>query len=101
MSYFYPKPKTNRKNLYNMEEELKNFGRLIATSPFIVIKGLRRTAKTSLIYTAINEFKVNAVIFDLRSLPYVGRIDTGTFVQMVCDSINRFLEKDKRIKKPL
>lgn len=79
MSYFYPKPKTNRKDLYDMEEELKKFGRLIGSSPFIVIKGLRRTGKTSLLYTAINEFKTNAVVFDLRSLPYEGKVDTEKF----------------------
>lgn len=92
MSYFYPKPKTNRSDLYDMDEELREFGSLIENSPFIVVKGLRRTGKTSLLYTGVNEFKAKAVFLDLRSLPYEGMIAVGKFVNMVCDSINRFLE---------
>jgi len=93
MSYFNPQPKDNRKDLYDMEEELGKLKKFTEHSPFILIKGLRRTGKTSLVYTIINEFKLKAIVFDLRALPYEGKIDTERFLGMMFISINRFLEK--------
>lgn len=96
MSYFDPQPKSNRRDLYNMNEEFRKMEEFIKHSPFILIKGLRRTGKTSLIYTAINEFKLKAIVFDLRRLPYEGKIDTQEFLRIFCNSINGFLEEHKR-----
>jgi len=84
-----------------MEVELDQFRKFIDHSPFILIKGLRRIGKTSMIYTAMNEFKLKGVLFDLRALPYEGKIDTADFLTMICGSINRFIDNNKGIGKTL
>jgi len=98
MSYFDPKPKTNRRDLYNMEEELERLKEFTKHSPFILIKGLRRAGKTSLVYTAVNEFKLKAIVFDLRALPYEGKIDTEKFLVMICSGVNKFLENIRELE---
>ena len=62
---FDPRPKERREDLYNFDEELnkliKSFG-----EPLIVVSGLRRTGKTSLILTALNISEKPFIYIDLR-----------------------------------
>ncbi|HDD26256.1 MAG TPA: ATP-binding protein [Acidilobales archaeon] len=59
------RPKRRRKDLYNFDEEYRKLTSSLG-KPLIVVRGLRRTGKTSLILTALEESKVPYILFDLR-----------------------------------
>lgn len=50
---FDPRPKTRREDLYDFDEELDKFVKAL-DEPMVLISGLRRTGKTSLILTGLN-----------------------------------------------
>ncbi len=97
MPYFDPKPKTNRSDLYDREEELNELTRLIKISPLILILGLRRTGKTSLLYTALNEIKIPNIIIDSRELPYNKIISPNDFTELLIRNLNKFLKSRRKI----
>ena len=97
MPYFDPKPKTNRSDLYDREEELNELIRLIKISPLILILGLRRTGKTSLLYTALNEIKIPNIIIDSRELPYNKIISPNDFTELLIRNLNKFLKSRRKI----
>ncbi|WP_054856973.1 ATP-binding protein [Vulcanisaeta sp. JCM 16159] len=63
---FDTKPKTRRADLFDFEEEFGRFSRLINDSltRLIVVRGLRRTGKTSLVLTTLNELGMPYVFID-------------------------------------
>ncbi len=69
MGYFDPEPKRRREDFFNMEEELEELKRGLELSKLVVVTGLRRYGKTSLILTALNELKADYVFMDCRLLP--------------------------------
>jgi predicted AAA+ superfamily ATPase len=56
---FNPAPKEKREDLYDFDEPFRKLSTLlqepVERSPLIVVKGMRRTGKTSLIKTALNK----------------------------------------------
>ncbi|MDW8003404.1 MAG: ATP-binding protein [Thermofilaceae archaeon] len=62
---FDPRPKTSRSDLFNYEEELSRLIKLF-DDPLVVVSGLRRTGKTSLVLTALNESGKPYLYVDLR-----------------------------------
>ncbi len=67
MPYFDPRPKTKRKDLYDRDEELKMLIEGIRKcSPVILLLGLRRTGKTSLLNVALAETNMPQIIIDCR-----------------------------------
>lgn len=67
--YFDPTPKKQKTDLFGFEKEysqLKNA--LEGPERFIVIKGLRRTGKTSLMTVIYNELKLPKIFIDMREL---------------------------------
>jgi len=68
--YFDPRPKVNREDLYDREEELKRFSDALEYSPMIVVVGPRRTGKTSFLNVALGESNTPFIFMDLRELPY-------------------------------
>ena len=95
--YFDPRPKRRCIDLYNRREELHKLIEYMSSSPLILLLGLRRTGKTSLLYTAINESKIPCIVFDLREIPGDGIITMDIFLKFFSDKINLFLEKNRRI----
>ncbi|HDJ89153.1 MAG TPA: ATP-binding protein, partial [Thermoprotei archaeon] len=95
--YFDPKPKRRRIDLYNRRDELNKLIEYMKDSPLILLLGLRRTGKTSLLYTAVNESKIPCIIFDLREIPGDGFIAMDVFLKFFLDKINLFLEKNRGI----
>ncbi|GAB6947555.1 ATP-binding protein [Vulcanisaeta sp. JCM 16161] len=67
---FDTKPKTRRADLFDFEEEFSRLSRLINDSltRLIVVRGLRRTGKTSLVLTTLNELGVPYVFIDVREV---------------------------------
>jgi AAA+ ATPase superfamily predicted ATPase len=54
MAYFTLEPKRRREDFYDMEDELNDFVSSLSKFRFIVVRGLRRYGKTSLILTGLN-----------------------------------------------
>lgn len=99
MTYFDPKPKVRREDLYDREEELRELKFMLKNSPLILILGLRRTGKTSLLYTALNEFKVPGIIIDLRALPQDKILSPYEFTSLLTQQINNFLLGKRKFAK--
>lgn len=68
--YFDPRPKTKREDLFDREEELKQFSSALGYASLMVVTGLRRTGKTSFVNVALAECGCPHAILDLRGLPY-------------------------------
>ena len=67
--FFDERPKQKRKDLYDFESEFKELCAAIKRGdPLVVLVGLRRTGKTSLLLTALNEVSNPSVVLDLRAL---------------------------------
>jgi AAA+ ATPase superfamily predicted ATPase len=67
--YFDPRPKTNKEDLFNRKDELKQFQDVISYASVIVVTGLRRTGKTSFVDVALSETKHPQIFLDMRDLP--------------------------------
>lgn len=80
--YFDIKPKTERNNLFGGEYALNNLNDYLLdnSTRLIVIKGLRRTGKTSLLNAALNELKFDSVKIDVRESPYFERKEFFPFL---------------------
>jgi AAA+ ATPase superfamily predicted ATPase len=68
MVYFTLEPKRRREDFYNMEDELSDFVNSLDKFRFIVVRGLRRYGKTSLILTGLNTANVKYLFLDCRLL---------------------------------
>ena len=68
--YFDPPPKKDRKDLFNRENELTLFSDALTYSSLIVILGLRRTGKTSLMNVALSESDHPHIVLDMRGLSF-------------------------------
>ena len=68
--YFDPEPKDKKEDLYNFEEEYEELYNAIKRKErIIVIKGVRRTGKTSLMKVVYNELKYPKTFIDGRIVP--------------------------------
>jgi len=86
LSYFNPEPKTRREDFFNMEGELEGLSRGLRFGKLVVVSGLRRYGKTSLILTCLNEEKYDYLyirdelerrVWAKRILRRVGEIALG------------------------
>lgn len=64
---FDPRPKARREDLFDREHEL-NMLHKVSSKPLILITGIRRIGKTSLLKVFLNEVNATTLIIDLRSL---------------------------------
>ncbi|MEM0371399.1 MAG: ATP-binding protein [Ignisphaera sp.] len=62
---FDPKPKRRKEDLFNFDEEFNMLKKFLG-HPLLVVTGLRRTGKTSLILTVLEESGIPYVFVDLR-----------------------------------
>lgn len=62
---FDPRPKMSKSDLYDFEGEFEKLTQYIG-EPLVVVSGLRRTGKTSLVLTALNESDRPYIFIDLR-----------------------------------
>ncbi|MEM2540538.1 MAG: ATP-binding protein [Candidatus Methanomethylicia archaeon] len=88
---FNLEPKKNRKDLYDFEEELNMLRRYIG-QPLVVVTGLRRTGKTSLILTALEESSTPYVFFDLRTVMKSRR----ELYSLISHELTNFLSRTSR-----
>ncbi len=62
-----PRPKESRKDLYDREKELEELKRAIERYPIVLLLGIRRVGKSSVLKVALNELK-NGIYLDVREL---------------------------------
>jgi len=101
--YFDERPKSRREDLYDREKELRELTDSIdSRKPLILIKGIRRLGKTSLLRVALNEVKVPHIVVDLRGVNPNSRRDLYLRFQA---ALNEYLLKNappiKRLKERL
>ncbi|MCS7365023.1 MAG: ATP-binding protein [archaeon GB-1867-035] len=96
MPYFDLRPKRNRKDLFNMEEEIKEFTSIIKRKvPLALILGLKRYGKTSLVLTCLEELKIPYIYIDCRLLPSLGALSINDFTSILIESIPTLARKTR------
>ena len=101
---FEPRPKDARNDLYDRDEEYEKLkGYIKQKSPLIIIKGLRRSGKTSLLKTVLNEEeRDNHILVDLRAIDSRKKITRREILTRFEISINDFVRKnEKKVEKLL
>jgi AAA+ ATPase superfamily predicted ATPase len=64
MTYFSPEPKKRKDDFFDMEYEWNLLDRALNKGKMIIVTGLKRYGKTSLIMTYMNESKERYVYVD-------------------------------------
>jgi len=98
--YFDTSPKTEKNDLFSSELILNKLIKSLKdpSKRLIVIKGLRRTGKTSLLNVALKECSVNYVKIDVRDFPFFNYND---FVTNFINIINSHSTLNKNIIKKI
>lgn len=95
MTYFSPGPKTDRRDLYDREKELSQLvDALKGRGKLIVVTGIRRIGKTSLIRVALKESKLPYIYLDLRKLE---TYSDAALLSLLSDALNTFIPLHKRL----
>jgi AAA+ ATPase superfamily predicted ATPase len=64
---FDERPKVNRKELFDREKEIEEIISNL-NRPLLIITGIRRIGKTSVMNVALNEAKIPFIVIDCRSI---------------------------------
>ena len=98
MSYFDERPKRDRADLYGREEELSALTEGIKKGvPMILLLGLRRMGKTSLLLTALEETKIPYLCFDFRALEEKTAASYEDLLRVVEGSINELVGRERSL----
>ncbi len=98
MPYFDLRPKNSRENLYDRESELNALLESIdRCRPLILLLGLRRTGKTSLLNVALRESRAPSVIVDCRVFEEKNSISHREFLEYFVQRINGLLNKHRSL----
>ncbi len=89
MRYFNPEPKKRKEDLFNMENELLTLDSGLRRGKLVVVSGLRRYGKTSLILTYLNESGLDYVYLDCRLLPS-GMISLNSFLSLLEGELSKY-----------
>ncbi|MBO3769809.1 MAG: ATP-binding protein [Thermoproteota archaeon] len=102
MMLFSDRPKTNLSELYNMEKEVKALvNALEKGSAIVLILGLRRLGKTSLLRSVLNSLGKPSLIFDLRSFEGLKHIPGVRLATLLEEGLNAFISKQEGFLKVL
>jgi AAA+ ATPase superfamily predicted ATPase len=93
--YFDPAPKDRREDFFDREEELERLKSL--SSPIILVLGLRRTGKSSLIRIALRELGRPYVYLDMRKFEERRVIRYRDFLGELEREVNRLLPMHSRL----
>jgi len=89
LRYFNPEPKKRKEDLFNMENELLTLDSGLRRGKLVVVSGLRRYGKTSLILTYLNESGLDYVYLDCRLLPS-GMISLNSFLSLLEGELSKY-----------
>lgn len=87
-------PKGRREDLYDFEEELRLLERALKLSRIILVKGIKRTGKTSLMRTALNDSDCLYVYLDTRFSENPRYLD---FINIIRVTFEKFLEQHENL----
>ncbi len=92
---FEPIPKERREDLFNFDMEVNKIitGLKDSLTRMIVLKGLRRTGKSSILRVALSEAKLNYVLIDMREFE---DLDRRTFSLELSEILNSIIRGRKR-----
>jgi AAA+ ATPase superfamily predicted ATPase len=97
--YFDEAPKTNKKDIFNYSTELhKLLSSLSEGRRMVQIKGRRRSGKTSLLLSSLNELKRPYIVLDGRVFSSTPQVRREEFIKLVEASLNEFLRKKTRLR---
>lgn len=102
--YFSLTPKSCRENLYDREKELSRLGEYSKTGRIILITGVRRIGKTSVLKVFLNQMKDqgnSAVFIDCRIYEKINKFDRISFEKKLMSELENILQKNKSIFKVL
>ncbi len=88
---FEPIPKEKREDLFNFDKEVEKIiaGLKDPLTRMIVLKGLRRTGKSSILRVALNEAKLNYILIDMREFEDLDRMGFSLQLSKVLSSVIR------------
>ncbi|MDW8036170.1 MAG: ATP-binding protein [Candidatus Korarchaeum sp.] len=97
--YFSPDVKTKVEDFFDMERELESLKRelLSPNTRMIVVKGIRRIGKSSLVRVALNEINIPYIFIDLRS---AGPLTPESIYEYFAVELSKFLG-DKGVRRAL
>lgn len=99
--YFDLKPKDNRSDLYDFDEEYEKLTTSLegrpSAAPFVIVTGLRRMGKTSLMKSALNE--TDSFYLRLNGKEFAGekRIKKKGFMRHLQLKLGRIIARDKSL----
>ena len=90
-------PKNRKRDLFDREEELKELGRAIETYPIIVVTGLRRVGKSSIIRVFLNESGFPFITVDGRRVyeKSGGNISSSALLNVLRDEFSKLSKSQK------
>ncbi len=97
--YFDEAPKTIKKDLFNYSEEFQKLsGSLSDGRRMIRIKGRRRSGKTSLLLSCLNDLKYPYMVLDGRAFFSSSQVRREEFIRLFQGALNEFLVNNTRIR---
>jgi AAA+ ATPase superfamily predicted ATPase len=94
--FFELGPKTTRKGFFDFEEESAHFNKALREGArLVLIRGLRRTGKTSLLITGLEESSLPHLIIDARSITRGFTVSRQSLISAVGQAQDSFLRRNK------
>lgn len=98
LTYFEEGPKTRKQDFFNYSEEFaRMLSSLVEGRRMILVKGRRRTGKTSMLLSCLNEFAHPYLVIDGRAFSASTQVRREEFIKMFEDVLNGFLRQEKRL----
>ncbi|MEM0441112.1 MAG: ATP-binding protein [Candidatus Caldarchaeum sp.] len=95
---FDPRPKDSRENLFGRDEELeKLLSAFVSGPPLILVLGMRRLGKTSLLKVALNEYRGPYIYLDLRIFAEEG-FSKVAFYRLLSEELSRVVSRWRKLK---
>ncbi len=102
MPLFDPRPKSRREDLYDREEELRTLLDCIKRrEPLVLVLGLRRTGKTSLLRVGLAEAGVPGAIVDCRVFEERIAVSYAELLRAVEDALSDLLRRAEGLRATL
>ncbi len=94
MTYFDLRPKSRLEDFYDRRRELNELRLGIERrEPLILVLGLRRYGKTSLVLTCMEEYRIPYIYVNCRLLPSPSPISPADLVLLFADGLSAFLNR--------
>lgn len=100
--YFSLTPKSSKEHLFNRERELSKLNHFSKTGRIIVITGMRRIGKTSLLKVFLKQMKDqghSTIFIDCRSYEKINKFDRTAFDNKIVTELGKILQKNRSILK--